>query len=112
MRKLSLEALARDQLDRARTATARRSSRTVWGGHEQTLRQTLVALLAGATLSEHDNPGETTLYVLSGRVTLSTDAATWDARTGDLLIVPRHKHAVRAVQDSVLLLSAVPGART
>ncbi|MGE5761991.1 MAG: DUF488 family protein, partial [Gemmatimonadota bacterium] len=72
MHKLSLGALAREQLDRARHASAGRSAETVYGGHEQTLRQTLMAFTAGTTLAEHENPGEATVYVLSGRVRLST----------------------------------------
>jgi len=42
----------------------------VWGGHEHVLRQTLIALTAGSSMSEHENPGEATLQVISGRVRL------------------------------------------
>ena len=108
MQKLSLDAVAREQLDLARNSTAARSSVTVFGGHEHAMRQTVVALAAGATLSEHENPGEATLHVLTGRVRLVAGADSWAGRTGDLLIVPATRHTLEAVEDSVVLLTAVP----
>lgn len=108
MQKLSLDALAREQLDAARTNSAARSSTTVVGGHEHALRQTVVALLTGASLGEHENPGEATLQVLTGRVRLSAGADTWDARSGDLIVIPDARHTVDAIEDSVVLLTAVP----
>ena len=49
MQKFSLEALARNHLERAAEANAGRSASTVYGGHEHVLRQTVIALAAGAT---------------------------------------------------------------
>lgn len=66
MQKLSLDALAREHLERAAAATNGRSATTVYGGHAHTLRQTLLALKAGTSLAEHDSPGEATLLVLRG----------------------------------------------
>jgi len=108
MQKLSLEAIARAQLESARTSAAARSSSTVFGGHEHALRQTVIALLADGSLGEHENPGEATLYVLSGRVELTADTEAWEGRTGDLLIIPDSRHGLRAIEDSVVLLTAVP----
>ena len=109
MQKLSLEALARDHLDRARAATAGRSAETVVGGHEQVLRQTVIALTAGSTLAEHENPGEATVHVLEGRVRLlagdPVGEVAWDGRAGDLLVVPPGRHQVDALEDSVVLLT-------
>ena len=73
MQKMSLTALARDQLDRASSSSSGRSAKTVWGGHERVLRQTLIALTAGSALSEHENPGEATIQVVNGRVRLEAD---------------------------------------
>jgi quercetin dioxygenase-like cupin family protein len=112
VRKFSIEALARQQLDDARRSAASRAATTVVGGHEHTLRHTILALIAGAALAEHDNPGEATLYVLSGRVTLAAGGETWPARTGDMLVIPAARHTVRADEDSTLLLTAVPRNRT
>src|SRR5690348_8759885 len=60
MQKLSLDALAREELQTARQAASGRSARTVFGGHEHVLRQTVIALLAGRVLGDHENPGEAT----------------------------------------------------
>ena len=111
MRKFSIDAVARQQLAAAQESRASRAATTVVGGHEQALRQTVLAMLAGATLAEHANPGEATLYVLSGRITLAADGETWDARTGDLVEIPAARHEVRAAEDSTLLLTSVPLSR-
>ena len=105
MNKMSLTALAREHADRAKSASSGRSSQTVYGGHEHTLRQTLLALTAGQALSEHENPGEATLQVLSGRVRINAGDTTWEGSTGDLLIIPDARHDLEAVQDAVVLLT-------
>ncbi|RNI23920.1 cupin domain-containing protein [Flexivirga caeni] len=105
MEKRSLTALGRQQLAAARTAGNGRSAHTVYGGHEHTLRQTLIALTAGSALSEHESPGEATLVVLQGHVQLTSAAATWDGSPGDHLIIPAARHALNAVEDSVVLLT-------
>lgn len=105
MRKLSLDALSRQHLERAAASSTGRSSETVYGGHERTLRQTLVALGAGTTLAEHENPGEATVLVLRGRIRLVSDDASWEGMTGDLLIVPESRHSVEAVEDAAFVLT-------
>ena len=59
MQKLSLEAVAREQLEAARRGQAGRAARTVVGGHEHVLRQTVIALLAGRSLADHDDAART-----------------------------------------------------
>ena len=54
MNKTSLTALAREQLETARAASSGRSAHTVYGGHEHSLRQTLIALTGGSELTEHE----------------------------------------------------------
>jgi quercetin dioxygenase-like cupin family protein len=103
--KFSLTAIARQQLDQARTASSGRSSDTVYGGHEHVLRQTVIALAAGRSLDEHENPGEATIHVLIGRVRLVTAESSWDGRAGDLLLVPAASHALHADEDSAVLLT-------
>ena len=105
MQKMSLTALAREQKERAVSSTSGRSARTVWGGHEHVLRQTLIALTAGSSMSEHENPGEATLQVISGRVRLVSGDKHWEARQGDLLFVPPARHSLVAVEDVVVLLT-------
>jgi len=103
MEKFSLTALAREQLERARGLPSGRSATTVYGGHQHALRQTVIALTAGQSLEEHENPGEATVHVLTGRIRLATGDAAWDGSPGDLIIVPNARHALEAIQDAVVL---------
>jgi quercetin dioxygenase-like cupin family protein len=105
MQKMSLTALAREHLQAACSASSGRSAKTVFGGHEQVLRQTVIALASGQVMEEHDNPGEATLHVLRGRVRLATAHAAWDGAPGDLLIIPQARHSLTAVEDAAVLLT-------
>ena len=105
MQKSSLTALVRQQLDLAAQASSGRSAETVYGGHERVLRQTLIALVAGQTMDEHENPGEATVHVLHGRVRLVSGETSWDGAPGDLLIVPQARHALEALETSAILLT-------
>lgn len=105
MQKLSLDALAREHLNRAASSSAGRSAETIYGGHERSLRQTLIALTAGTTLTEHEDPGEATLQVLSGRVRVNAGDVGWDGRTGDFLVIPPARHDLSAIEDAVVLLT-------
>lgn len=107
MRKMSLDALAREHLDRARQASSGRSAETVYGGHENTLRQTVIALTEGSEMAEHNNPGEATLQVLRGRVIVHAGDDSWEGRDGDLIIIPPARHDLRAVQDSAVMLTVI-----
>ena len=60
MQKFSLEALGHQLLERAGAAGGGHTADTVVGGHERILRQTVIAMLKGAVLAEHENPGEAT----------------------------------------------------
>jgi quercetin dioxygenase-like cupin family protein len=103
--KSSLTALAREQLKLAKQAASGRSADTVYGGHEHVLRQTLIAMVAGRELGEHENPGEATVHVLQGRVRLNGNGHRWEGSPGDLLIVPTARHSLEALEDSVVLLT-------
>jgi quercetin dioxygenase-like cupin family protein len=105
MQKLSLDALARELLDRAASADGGRTAETVVGGHEKVLRQTVIAMVKDAALAEHANPGEASICVLHGRVLLTASDQTWEGREGDLLIVPDAPHSLQALQDSAVLLT-------
>jgi len=107
MNKVSLTALARQHLDTARSSSSGRSAHTVYGGHEYSLRQTLIALTAGSDLDEHESPGEATLQVLHGRVRLTNEKAHWEGSAGDHIVIPDSRHALHALEDSAVLLTVV-----
>lgn len=114
MQKLSLIALGRELLSKAviseeasASSRGRRAAQTVHGGHEKALRQTVIALAKDAALAEHASPGEATVYVLHGRVTLTAGGDSWEGREGDLLLVPNAPHSLTAHTDSAVLLTVV-----
>lgn|SRR5574337_537844 len=106
MRKFSLTALAREQLQRAGSEASGRSATTVVGGHECVLRQTVIAVREGHTLDSHHNSADdATVHVLGGRVKMTAGSDEWIGRSGDLLVVPSAAHAISALEDSTLLLT-------
>ena len=111
MESLSLRQLADEQLEAAHAANSGRAAHTVHGGHDHNLRQTLIALVAGRDLSDHESAGETTLQVLRGRVRLSTAEETWEGAVGDYLVIPRERHGLHAEEDAVVLLTVLADSR-
>lgn len=105
MQKISLEALARQQMKLAATAGGRHTADTVYGGHEKVLRQTMIGMIAGSRLAEHENPGEATVLIWYGRVRLASGDFSWEAARGDLLIMPDNRHSLEALEDSAVLLT-------
>ncbi|WP_102145272.1 cupin domain-containing protein [Mycobacterium hubeiense] len=107
MEKISLTALARQHMAAARNASSGRSASTVYGGHEHTLRQTMIALTAGSSLDDHESPGEATLQVIQGRVEVTDSTSKWEGSPGDHIVIPRTRHGLHALEDSVVLLTVV-----
>jgi quercetin dioxygenase-like cupin family protein len=102
---VSLTSLVAEHLGLAGHAPSGRSAHTVYGGHARTLRQTLIALIAGRRLDEHENPGEATLQVLHGRIRLTSGTVASEGAAGDLLTIPDARHALEALEDAVVLLT-------
>ncbi|GAB7007629.1 hypothetical protein JCM18899A_51040 [Nocardioides sp. AN3] len=69
------------------------------------MRQTLIALTAGARMQEHESPGEASLQVLVGQVRVTTEADAWTGSAGDYLILPAERHGLEAETDAVVLLT-------
>ena len=105
MRTFSLTELAEHHLATAHTSAAGRSAQTVYGGSDSTLRQTVIALVAGERLDEHENPGQATVHVLTGRVRMVAADQACDVETGSLLAVPDSRHSLEALEDAVVLLT-------
>lgn len=94
-----------DLTARARDASSGRAARTIRGGHENALRETVIALRAGHELAEHESPHEATLQVLRGRVRLVAGADSWEGASGDHFTVPTQRHSLEAIEDAVVLLT-------
>ncbi len=99
----AVDALAAELLDEAESHSARRTARTLVSGNS--LRSTLIALLTGTELAEHDSPPAGTLHVLGGSVLLRTPSRQWELAEGDLVPLPPERHSVYALTDATLLLT-------
>ncbi|KGM08514.1 cupin domain-containing protein [Cellulomonas bogoriensis] len=99
-----LPQIARRHLDLARQDEHGRSAELLI--HDGVLRQTVIALVAGAELAEHNTPHAATLQVLAGHVRL-TGVPEPDVTEGTLALLTHDRHGVAAVVDSVFLLTTV-----
>lgn len=74
------------------------------------LRQSIIALTTGSTLADHNAPPAATLQVLQGTVVVTAGPGE-DVRleTGQLVQLTKVRHGVKALQDSVFLLTTVTG---
>ncbi|GAB3434576.1 cupin domain-containing protein [Actinophytocola sediminis] len=98
-----VETLATELLDEARRNQAHRAARTLVNGMAQ--RATLIALAKDAEMAEHGSPTAGTLHVLAGQVRLHTHDQEWVLDKGSLANLPPQRHGLRALADSVVLLT-------
>ncbi|ATG50604.1 hypothetical protein CFK38_03030 [Brachybacterium vulturis] len=99
-------------LDRARRSDHGRHAELLV--HDGPLRQTVIALLQGMRMSEHNSPPAASIQMIRGRVTV-TGEETVTLETGTIEALTHHRHSVEALDDSVFLLTtvtSVPGAES
>jgi len=107
---VALDDIGRALLAQARDARHGHASQLLIGGEHQ--RAVLMALVGGATLSDHESPPAATFHVLSGSARLSgVGGAGWTVHAGQLLAVPPERHGVVALEDCVILLTVGLGPR-
>ena len=100
----NLDVLARELLADAAAQPALRAAHTLPHPVDG-LRQTVIALLAGQQLAEHESPGPASLLVLHGRVRLIADEETRLLGAQEISPIPHRRHSLHADEDSVILLS-------
>jgi len=104
---VDLTALADELIDAARASRDGRASRLLVPGEHQ--RVLAMALVAGVELGEHDTPKAATLQALRGRARLHAGDAEWFLSAGQLVDITQQRHAVEALEDSVVLLTVTLG---
>ena len=107
MESVSLTQVVETQLEAARANHSGRAAQTIRGGHDHSLRETVIALAAGHELGEHESPGEATLQVLKGRVRLTAGDDSCECSAGDFLVIPPVRHSLAALEDSAVLLTVL-----
>lgn len=107
MEPLSLTLTAEQQIAKATNESSGRSVMPLKSDATKKLRQLVVALRAEAALSEHENPGEAVVQVITGHVTLTAGDESWDLFPGNLIAIPQMRHDLRAVADSAVLLTLI-----
>jgi quercetin dioxygenase-like cupin family protein len=108
MSTVDVDQLSAELLDRAARGSAHRAASTLPHPVDG-LRQTLIALLGGAELGEHESPGPASLLVLRGRVRLLAGEETVELGAHEFTPIPDRRHSLHAEEDSVVLLSvAIP----
>lgn len=110
---VNLQRAAAELLQTAQASSARRAGRTLVAGAGTPLKQSLLALLDGQSLSDHESPGAATLQVVSGVVRLTAGGRdVIELRPGDLVAIPAARHGLDAVEDAVVLLSVGAASET
>lgn len=105
MQTVDLTALAAHHLAAAREASHGRSSAKIVGDHTRLLRKNLIALTAGASLQDHESPGEATLMVLQGQVEFHAGGESVALDAGNMIEIPPLRHGLTAVTDAVVVLT-------
>jgi quercetin dioxygenase-like cupin family protein len=100
-----IDQLADFHLATARAAEHGRSAEILV--HDGPLRQTLLALVAGVRLGEHNSPPAASILALRGRLRVTALEGDDEVPAGQLRVLTHERHAVTALEDSVFLLTTV-----
>lgn len=101
-----LTLLVEQHLDQARRSEHGRSAHLFL--RDGPLRQSVIALTAGSELEEHTTPPAASLQALRGRVRLEVRGGDdTELVAGQITGIPQGRHALRALEDSVVLLTSV-----
>lgn len=100
-----LNALADEHLTLARSHPHGRSAHLLL--RQEPLRQTVIALTSGSSLDEHNAPPAASLLVLRGAVRLTAGSGDVKLGAGVLHPIPQERHGLLALEDAVVLLTAV-----
>ena len=101
----NLPAAAAQLLDEARDSRSGRAARTLVPGAHAPLKQSLLALVTGQSLAEHDAPTAASLHVVVGRVRLVAGSGEYSLGAGDHVAIPPVRHRLDSEDDAVVLLT-------
>jgi quercetin dioxygenase-like cupin family protein len=105
---INLPDVAAELLRSAHASSAGRAGRTLTPGAGAALKQSLLALVAGRSLADHESPSAATLQVVRGTVRLTGNGPDGhELRQGDLVAIPPVRHGLDAIDDAVVLLTVV-----
>lgn len=101
----SLEARAQQHLEIARTSDRGLSSELIVS--DGPLRQSILALSAGAKLAEHNSPPAASIQMITGKVHVTAADEVFEFAAGDIAALTHVRHGVTAIEDSCFLLTTV-----
>lgn len=108
---VNLPRAATELLQSAHASPAGRAGRTLIRGAGVPLKQTLLALVAGRSLADHESPGAATLHVLTGVIRLTGGPEDLELHRGDHAAIPSVRHGLDALDDAVVLITIAQSPR-
>lgn len=99
-----VEDKARQLLDQARENEHGRMAKLLLS--DGPLRQSVIALRAGTELAEHNSPPAASLFLFAGHIKVTGQEES-EVTEGELVPLTHYRHAVKALEDSVFLLTTV-----
>ncbi|MDB1088271.1 cupin [Streptomyces sp. ACA25] len=97
--------LAQEHMEKARSAPHGRSAHLFL--QDGPLRQSIIALTEGSELDEHNSPPAASLQVLQGSVRITGTSEDVELATGHIHKLPQERHGLRALEDAIVVLTAV-----